>query len=184
MASLLSSLTLAHKLSPQAVVHPKQKPHTLRLFLNTEKKVPSSSMSLLKSMLSLEPTPSHLSYSSDAVDLWVHRALLLPASSPGSVLWCTYTPKSALASSDGKRTEFSILREVRRDISRTTTSDFQRANSGPFRRQVETEYFFFLMQRHFFLWSSQNQLHYWPKEHKGIYQHRESTRERKVDKGK
>lgn len=59
------------------------------------------------------------------------------------MLWCTYTSKTALANSDDKMTEFSILREVRREVSRTATSDFQRANSGLFRRQVEAVYIFF-----------------------------------------
>lgn len=84
--------------------------------------------------------------------------------------------------------QVSILKEVRREVSRTATSDFQRENFGLFRTQVDRAYIFFLMQKHLFLWSSQNSLHYCPKvpamQNKSMYHCRESTRERKVDKGK
>lgn len=83
-------------------------------------------------------------------------------------------------------TEFSILREVRREVSRTATSDFQRANSGLFRRQVEPVYIFFSLSKDTPFYGVQR--HYCPKvpamQNKSMYHHRESTRERKVDKGK
>lgn len=98
------------------------------------------------------------------------------------------TPKPPLASSNNEITEFPILREVRREVSRNATSDFQRANSGLFRRQGETEYIFFSLCKELLslefteliaLLSLSPTM-----QNKNMYHHRESKRKRKVEKGK